>query len=404
MCILEVKVPTLDAAGHDTFILNIVHSLSGRPQEDVDVTAQAFCRRSGDPAEPSLLFGYRYAYYFGESDGACQLDTELLTRFAKALHLPLDPQEMADFFTVCAAGRFLPTRCESGPYRPEELHQFREEPLLAPPASICLDLNHLLCSPAFLRRLARWIKAWRYRLRLPQAYDLALELDSVAPSDVEQVLPHILRGKGKCIRAQHSREPIVWCQANIHLAVPGEGGWLMLGFTLDAHNIKLFAQASSESLAKRFHLAHDRSDLIYHGRVTPGRKSIWQLRPGLKFLGEVARTYGLLPPLERLRPSADSNGEGNCDLAEKKVEDLNEERDNRLRVLAVLFVCALAATPQYSLPGRADADDTAERAAPFGICMLPHGQSRMSVAGNVLAEPPSHSAVAAFLGLANKFH
>jgi hypothetical protein len=119
-----------------------------------------------------------------------------------------------------------------------------------------------------------------------------------------------------------------------------------------------------------FHLAHDRSDLIYHGRVTPGRKSIWQLRPGLKFLGEVARTYGLLPPLERLRPSADSNGEGNCDLAEKKEEDLNEERDNRLRVLAVLFVCALAATPQYSLPGRADAGDTAERAAPFGICMV----------------------------------
>jgi hypothetical protein len=32
----------------------------------------------------------------------------------------------------------------------------------------------------------------------------------------------------------------------------GEGGWLMLGFTLDAHNIKLFAQASSESLAKRY--------------------------------------------------------------------------------------------------------------------------------------------------------
>jgi hypothetical protein len=34
---------------------------------------------------------------------------------------------------------------------------------------------------------------------------------------------------------------------------------------------------------------------------------------------------------------------------------------------------------------------------------LPHGQSRMGVAGNVLAEPPRHS-MAAFLGLANKFH
>jgi hypothetical protein len=119
---------------------------------------------------------------------------------------------------------------------------------------------------------------------------------------------------------------------------------------------------------RSFHLA-DRSGLTYHGRLTLGRKKIWEARAGRQFLGEVARTYGLLPPLERGRPGANSNGEGNCDFADKK-EDLGEESDNRLRVLAVLFVCALAAAPQYSLPSRANTGNTAEGAVPFGICMV----------------------------------
>ncbi len=120
---------------------------------------------------------------------------------------------------------------------------------------------------------------------------------------------------------------------------------------------------------RSFHLA-DRSGLTYHGRLTIGRKKIWEARTGRQFLGEVARTYGLLPALERVRPGANSNGEGNCDLAVKKEEDLSEESDNRPRVLAVLFVCALAAAPQYSLPSRANTGNTAEGAVPFGICMV----------------------------------
>ncbi len=147
--------------------------------------------------------------------------------------LPIVCVQLRGVWSVWAL-RFLcydTKRCESGQYTPEELHQFREEPLLAPPASIRLDLSHQLCSPAFLRRLARWsacnppapllcligqmvpvrvnasvrksVNAWRYQLRLAQAYDLALELGSVAPGDVEQVLPHILRGQGLPIQHAH---------------------------------------------------------------------------------------------------------------------------------------------------------------------------------------------------------
>lgn len=118
---------------------------------------------------------------------------------------------------------------------------------------------------------------------------------------------------------------------------------------------------------RSFHLA-DRSRHTYHGHI--GRKKIWEARTGRQFWGEVARAYGLLPPLERVRLGANSNGEGNCDLADEKEEDRSEESDKRLRVLAVLFMCALAATPQYILPSRANTGDTAEGAVPFGICMV----------------------------------
>ncbi len=75
----------------------------------------------------------------------------------------------------------------------------------------------------------------------------------------------------------------------------------------------------------------------------------------LHFLQEVARTYGL-PPFARSRRSDNHVGD------EEEAAGNSEEDTTAIRIMAVLFVCALAATPQY--------DVIHERGAHFGFRMV----------------------------------
>lgn len=383
-CILEVKVPTPDATGgHDVFILNIMYWVLGLPtneygqRKDRIVRTQAFCRRAGDTtAEPALLFGYheeiasaRYRYGDGRHH---TLDRDLLTRFAEALRLPLDAQQMATFFVVCGTTKRPPTLPETGHYR-EDLHLFSEEPLLAPP-SIRLDFNHPSCSWEFLTRLTYWVSAWRYQLKLPRAYIVAAlkKPESVATiSDVERVLPHILRGTGECSRMQII-EASVSCYAKVHLAVPGAKGHLVLivklssqeGGIADRSLLELGAHASTKSLGKRFGLGLDDDPCAWSpvlgGSVRDGRDVVW----GLKFLDEVARTYGL--------PAGESD----------MVDPEEAHASEAIRIGAILFVCALAAAPQYDVIKEGAATlmlGVDGPSVPFGFRMLPFGRSFLSV-------------------------
>ncbi|ELR21665.1 uncharacterized protein ACA1_230510 [Acanthamoeba castellanii str. Neff] len=343
-CILEVKVPTPDATGgHDVFILNIMYWVLGLPtneygqRKDRIVRTQAFCRRAGDTtAEPALLFG------------------------------------MATFFVVCGTTKRPPTLPETGHYR-EDLHLFSEEPLLAPP-SIRLDFNHPSCSWEFLTRLTYWVSAWRYQLKLPRAYIVAAlkKPESVATiSDVERVLPHILRGTGECSRMQII-EASVSCYAKVHLAVPGAKGHLVLivklssqeGGIADRSLLELGAHASTKSLGKRFGLGLDDDPCAWSpvlgGSVRDGRDVVW----GLKFLDEVARTYGL--------PAGESD----------MVDPEEAHASEAIRIGAILFVCALAAAPQYDVIKEGAATlmlGVDGPSVPFGFRMLPFGRSFLSV-------------------------
>jgi hypothetical protein len=73
-----------------------------------------------------------------------------------------------------------------------------------------------------------------------------------------------------------------------------------------------------------------------------------------QFLQEVARAYGL-PPFARSRRS-DNN------VVDEEEAAGNKEDMKAIRIMAVLFVCALAATPQY--------DVIKERGAHFGFRMV----------------------------------
>src|SRR5690606_35192482 len=110
--------------------------------------------------------------------------------------------------------------------------------------------------------------------------------------------------------------------------------------------------ASSYMCACRFRLDCDsgRPTIICSGMV----RAYTALHVEHQFLQEVARTYGL-PPFARSRQSDNHVGD------EEEAAGNNEEDTTAIRIMAVLFVCVLAATPQY--------DVIREHGAHFGFRM-----------------------------------